>query len=438
MMERMLGSTHGHPGQKIAVVGLGYVGLPLAVAFAEAGVSVVGLDVVPERAAMLNAGLSYIDDIPHQRLAAVVHSGLLTGTVDPACLASASDTVICVPTPLTKQRTPDLRAVESAARMVAAHLQRGQLVVLESTTYPGTTTELVSPILEASGLRVGTDFSLAFSPERIDPGATGSSGFTLRNTPKIVGGVTEACTARAAALYRLVVQHVVPVGSPEVAEMAKLFENIFRNVNIALVNELSMVCDRMGIDIWEVLDAADTKPFGFMRFNPGPGVGGHCIPVDPFYLTWKAREYGLHTRFIELAGEINENMPRYVVERIARSLNTQKRSLNGSRILALGIAYKPNISDLRESPGVTVIEHLIREGAEVRYHDPHVPEAMIAGTLVDSVPLTVDELESADCVVVLTDHNAVDYDLVTRHARFVVDTRHRVSSHRSNVAVRTA
>ncbi len=436
MMESVVESIHRYPEQKIVVVGLGYVGLPLAVAFAEAGASVIGLDVVPERAAMLNAGVSYIDDIPHQRLAEVVRSRL-TATVDPRCLASATDIVICVPTPLTKQRTPDLRAVEGAARTVAAHLQPGQLVVLESTTYPGTTSDLVSPILETSGLRAGIDFALAFSPERIDPGATGSSGFSLWNTPKIVGGVTEACTARATALYRHVVQQVVPVGSPQVAEMAKLFENIFRNVNIALVNELSMVCDRMGIDIWEVLDAAATKPFGFMRFNPGPGVGGHCIPVDPFYLTWKAREYGLHTRFIELAGEINENMPRYVVERVARALNTRRKSLNGSRILALGIAYKPNISDLRESPGVTVIEHLIREGAGVRYHDPHVPEAMIAGVLMDSVRLTEDELAAADCVVILTDHNAVDYDLVARHAGLVVDTRNRVHACPSGVAVRS-
>jgi UDP-N-acetyl-D-glucosamine dehydrogenase len=418
-------------GPQVVVVGLGYAGLPLAVAFAEAGVEVVGLDVAPRRVEMLGEGISYIDDIPDERLDAVVRSGAFSATVDPACLERATDIVICVPTPLTRHRIPDMRPIESAARTIAAWLRPGQLVVLESTTYPGTTEEVVKPLLEAGGLRAGADFALGYSPERIDPGATGSGGYTLRNTPKLVSGLTDGCIERAAALYSRVVDCVVPVGSPRIAEMAKLFENIFRNVNLALVNELSMLCDRMDLDVWEVLDAAATKPFGFMRFNPSPGVGGHCIPVDPFYLTWKAREYGMHTRFIELAGEINENMPRHVVGRVIRALNGERKSLNGSRILALGVAYKANVSDMRGSPALTVIEGLRAEGAAVFYHDPHVPEVEIAGAPMRSVPLTAEEIAAADCVVVLTDHAGVDYGLVARHAPLVVDTRNCV--HKSRV-----
>ncbi len=414
----------------VVVVGLGYAGLPLAVAFAEAGVQVVGLDVAPKRVEMINGGASYIDDIADERLNDVVTSGAFSATVDPACLERATDIIICVPTPLTKHRIPDMRPIESASRTVAACLRPGQLVVLESTTYPGTTDEVVRPILEDSGLQAGVDFALAYSPERIDPGATGSGGFTLRNTPKLVGGLTESCAARAAALYGRVVDCLVPVSSPRIAEMAKLFENIFRNVNMALVNELSILCERMDLDVWEVLDAAATKPFGFTRFNPSPGVGGHCIPVDPFYLTWKAREYGMHTRFVELAGEINENMPRHVVGRVTRALNDQMKSLKGSRILALGVAYKANVSDMRGSPAIAVIEGLVSDGAEVRYHDPHVPEVHVAGSSMKSVPLTADEIAHADCVLVLTDHSSVDYGLVVDHARMVVDTRNCVRKSR--------
>jgi UDP-N-acetyl-D-glucosamine dehydrogenase len=355
-----------------------------------------------------------------------VAAGRLAATTDPSRIREASAVIICVPTPLTQHHVPDLHAVESAARMVATHLQPCHLVVLESTTYPETTDGFLRPILEESGLRAGIDFALAFSPERIDPGSTGSSGFTLRNTPKLVGGLTPACTERAVALYQSIVDHVVPVSSPRVAEMAKLFENIFRNVNIALVNELSMLCDQMGLNVWEVLDAAGTKPFGFMRFSPGPGVGGHCIPVDPFYLTWKAREYGMHTRFIELAGEINENMPRYVANQVVRALNGQQKSLNGAKVLALGIAYKANISDLRESPAVRVIEELRAGGGQISYHDPHVPSVEIAGKTLQSVPLTEDALASSDCCVILTDHAAVDYALVAARAPLIVDTRNRV------------
>ena len=408
---------------RIVVVGMGYVGLPLAVAFAEANQWVTGLELNPARVATINRGASYIDDIPDERLQPLVASGHLAASVDPAIVAESDVVVICVPTPLTKQRAPDMRAIESAARAIAPYLKPGHLVVLESTTYPGTTDELLRPILEAHGLIAGTDIALAFSPERIDPGSTSSSGFSLRNTPKVVGGLTAACTARAVALYSTIVDRVVPVSSTRVAEMAKLFENIFRNVNIALVNELSILCDRMDLDVWEVVDASATKPFGFMRFDPGPGVGGHCIPVDPFYLTWKAREYGLHTRFIELAGEINETMPRVVVQRVARVLNGHQRSLNGARVLALGAAYKANISDMRESPAITVMEELHADGADLRYHDPHVTEITIGSLTLQSVPLTEAEIAAADCVVILTAHKAVDYDLVAKHAKSVVDTR---------------
>jgi UDP-N-acetyl-D-glucosamine dehydrogenase len=422
--------------ERIAILGLGYVGLPLALAFAEAGHTVIGYEISPERVALINAGYSYIDDIASERLASVVEQRRLLATSEPADLRSASAVIICVPTPLTKQRIPDMRWVEQAAKVVAGELQRGQLIVLESTTYPGTTNELLIPILETSGLTAGTDFSVAFSPERVDPGATSSSGFNIRNTPKIVGGLTPACTDRAVALYGSVVDQVVPVNSPHIAEMAKLFENIFRNVNIALVNELTMLCHKMDLNVWEVLDAAGTKPFGFMKFSPGPGVGGHCIPVDPFYLTWKAREYGVHTRFIELAGEINDSMPSYVVSRITDALNVQQKSLNGSSILAIGVAYKPNISDIRESPALRVVEELIQLGATVRFHDPHVAQVSIANEALCSVPLTAAEIADADCVVILTDHDAIDYGLISDNAELVVDTRRRIARRQTEAVVR--
>lgn len=414
------------PDRSVAVIGLGYVGLPLALSFAESGLSVVGVDVDPTRPSRIMSGSSYIDDVSDERLQKVIRSGSFTATIDPSALEEVGAIIICVPTPLTEHRVPDLRAIEGAAKTITSRLRKGHLVILESTTFPETTEGILQPILEESGLRAGVDFSLAFSPERIDPGATGSSGYTLRNTPKLVGGLTSACTERAARLYGNVVDHIVTVDSPRVAELAKLFENIFRNVNIALVNELMMLCNRMDLNVWDVLDAAGTKPFGFMRFNPGPGVGGHCIPVDPFYLTWKAREYGMHTRFIELAGEINEAMPRYIAGRVVEALNSRKKSLNGARVLALGVAYKANISDMRESPAIQVIAELIKGGADVIYHDPHVPRVNIAGKNLTSIDLDSDTVAAADCVVVLTDHAAVDYDVICEHATLIVDTRNRV------------
>lgn len=411
---------------RIVVVGMGYVGLPLAVAFAERGACVTGLELSADRVAALNSGISYLADISEESIKKIVGSGNLRATTSDDCLDDAEAIIICVPTPLTEHRTPDMRAVKNATLRIAAHLQPGQLVVLESTTYPGTTNELLQPILESSGLDAGEDFLLAFSPERIDPGSTGSSGFNLRNTPKLVGGVNAASTRAASQLYARVVDQVVEVSSARVAEMTKLYENIFRNVNIALANELSILCDEMDLDVWEILDAAGTKPFGFMRFNPGPGVGGHCIPIDPFYLTWKAREYGLHTRFIELAGEVNDSMPRYIADKVAKRLNEDRKSLNGARILGIGVAYKANIPDLRESPAIEVLEHLLVGGAELRYHDPFVPFVDIGKTRFTSVPLNIEEISAADCVVVLTDHANIDYELIGGHARAVVDSRNRV------------
>lgn len=411
---------------KIVVIGMGYVGLPLAAAFAESGACVTGLELSADRVAELNSGQSYLADVPTEQINRLVGSGHLRATTSDECLEAANAVIICVPTPLTEHRTPDMRAVKNAALRIAARIQPRQLIVLESTTYPGTTNELIQPILETSGLDAGEDFLLAFSPERIDPGSTGSSGFNLRNTPKLVGGINPASTTAAVNLYTRIVDRVVDVSSSRIAEMTKLYENIYRNVNIALANELSMLCDQMGLNVWEVLEAAGTKPFGFQRFNPGPGVGGHCIPVDPFYLTWKAREFGLHTRFIELAGEVNDAMPRYVADKVARKLNDARKSLNGARVLGIGVAYKANIPDLRESPAIEVLEHLIAGGADIHYHDPHVPQVLLSGTKYTSVALTEAEIEAADCVVVLTDHEQIDYEVIASHARAVVDTRNRV------------
>ena len=401
---------------RVGVVGLGYVGLPLAVAFAEAGADVVGLDANPRTVEALRAGTSSIEDIPSERLAPLVGSGLAI-TTDHAELASCDAVVICVPTPLANQREPDLTYVDSATQALAAVLRKGQLVVLESTTYPGTTRDRVAPILEESGLAAGRDFHLAFSPERIDPGRT---DHTIRTTPKVVGGLTEACLARAVELYSLVCDEVVEVSTPEAAELSKLLENIFRSVNIALVNELAILCDRMGIDIWEVVDAAATKPFGFMRFEPGPGMGGHCLPVDPFYLAFKAREYDFPTEFVELAGKINVQQPHFCVERVSRALNEVAKPVNGSRVLLLGVSYKGGVGDLREAPALK-IAHLLRElGADVSYHDPHVAEVAELG--LDSVPLD-EALAACDVACVVTAHPEVDYEAVVRTAPLVVDFR---------------
>ena len=399
----------------VAIVGAGYVGMPLARTFADAGHEVLLVDV--ERAVVdgINRGESHIEDVPSEALAALVEKGTVRATTDYDELANADAILIALATPLTKQREPDLSIVTTAVKGIAERLKKGQLVVLESTTYPGTTREVVQPILEElSGLRVGEGFHLAFSPERVDPGR---EDWTTRTVPKIVGGVTPECTRRAAELYGSAVESVHAVSSPEAAELTKLLENIFRSVNIALVNELAQLCERMGIDVWEVVDAAATKPFGFMSFKPGPGLGGHCIPVDPFYLTWKAREYGFYTEFIELAGKVNENMPYYCRSLISQALNHgAQRSLKGSKVLVLGVAYKADISDVRESPALKVMELLEAAGSEVSYHDPHVPS--FDGK--SSVPL---DPGAYDCVAILTAHSSIDHSQVVRDAKVVVDFR---------------
>jgi UDP-N-acetyl-D-glucosamine dehydrogenase len=399
----------------VAIVGAGYVGVPLAQVFAEAGRTVVLFDVQPALVAKLNRGVSHIEDVPSEVFGPLVERGL-RATTDFDELRDADAILVAVPTPLSKQREPDLSYVERAAGDIAKRLRPGQLVVLESTTYPGTTRETVLPILERSGLKVGEDFFLAFSPERVDPGR---EDWTTQNVPKVIGGITPACTERAAELYGSALETVHCVSSPEAAELTKLLENIFRSVNIALVNEIAQLCDRMGIDIWEVVDAAATKPFGFMRFEPGPGLGGHCIPIDPFYLTWKAREFDFTTRFIELAGEVNQNMPYFCRSLISQALNHGgERSLKGSKVLVLGVAYKADIGDMRESPALKLIELLHNAGAEVAYHDPHVPE--LPEHALSSVPL---EPGAYDCVTIVTAHSSIDYGRVVEDAPIVVDLR---------------
>lgn len=411
-----------------APIGLGYVGLPLALAAAEAGYTVLGFDADPDKVARLEAGESYLEHIPAAAVARARASGRFAATADFDRLVEAEVIAICVPTPLGRHREPDLSFVEGTARQIAKRLRRGQLVILESTTYPGTTREILRPILESTGLRSGEDFFLAYSPEREDPG---NVDFSTSRIPRLVGGDGDRARDLACAFYARFVDQVVPVSSPEVAEAAKLTENIFRAVNIALVNELKLVFHRMGIDVFEVIEAAATKPFGYMPFWPGPGLGGHCIPIDPFYLTWRAREFGLSTRFVELAGEINRMMPEYVVARLTEELDRRfRKGLNGARILLLGVAYKKNVDDTRESPAFAIWERLRERGAEVAYHDPHVPvipktreHAALAGTA--SVPLTPGNLAGFDAVLIVTDHDAVDYRLLREHAPLVVDTRGR-------------
>jgi UDP-N-acetyl-D-glucosamine dehydrogenase len=400
----------------VGVIGLGYVGLPLVVAFAEAGQQVVAVDVDPRKIAAIKAGDSYIEDIPSERLQAVLP--LIDATSHYQPLARADAVIICVPTPLTPNREPDLGALTGAAHALGQVLQREQLVVLESTTYPGTTREHLVPLLEEhSELTVGTDFNVAFSPERVDPGRT---DFTLRTTPKVLGGMTQECGDRAAQLYGIVCDHVVRVSTPEAAEMTKLLENIFRSVNIALVNELAILADRMGIDIWEVVDAASTKPYGFMRFEPGPGMGGHCLPVDPFYLTWRAREFHMSTEFIELAGKINQHMPYHCVERIERALNDVAKPINGSRIALLGISYKGGVGDIRESPALRIIEMLAERGADLCYHDPHVPSLPDSG--LESLALE-QAVADADAVVLVTVHPGIDHAQIAHDAALFIDLR---------------
>jgi UDP-N-acetyl-D-glucosamine dehydrogenase len=401
---------------KVGIIGLGYVGLPLAVAFAEADVDVVGLDVDHRVVEGIANGQSSVEDVPSERLAPLVGRRVEV-TTDHSRFADCDAVVICVPTPLAHQREPDLAYVDSAARSLAAVLRKGQLVVLESTTYPGTTRDRLLPLLEESGMRAGEDFHLAFSPERIDPGRT---DHTIRTTPKLVGGLTPACLERATELYSAICDEVVPLSSPEAAELTKLLENIFRSVNIALVNELAMLSDRMGIDIWEVVDAAATKPFGFMRFEPGPGMGGHCLPIDPFYLAFKAREYDFPTEFIELAGKINQQQPHFCVEKVVRALNDVGKPVRGSRVLLLGVSYKTGVGDLRESPALKIARLLRELGAEVAYHDPHVPE--VAELDLRSVALD-DGLDACDVACVVTAHREVDYERVVSGAPLVVDFR---------------
>jgi UDP-N-acetyl-D-glucosamine dehydrogenase len=420
----------------VAVVGLGYVGLPLAVAFAEHGFPVVGIDVDERKTEALNHGRSYVQDISSERLAPLVESsqvvageppakGRLTATTDYAALDCCDVAIICVPTPLNKTRDPDVRYLIQAGESVAKHVHSGMLVILESTTYPGTTEELLLPMLSTrSGEQswvVGQDFYLAFSPERIDPGRT---DFTVENTPKVVGGVTPDCRDAAVAIYSQIIERVVPVSSTQTAEMVKLLENTFRAVNIALVNEIAIMCDRLGIDAWEVIEAAATKPYGFMKFTPGPGVGGHCIPLDPHYLSWKLRTLNYNARFVQLAGEINSEMPRYWVEKVQDALNRAGKPLKSSRVLVLGVAYKKDIDDVRESPALDILELLHAKGAEVKYHDPYIPVLLHNGHGFTSEPDLDQALNNADCVVIVTDHSTYDWPSVARQARLIVDTRH--------------
>jgi len=403
------------------VVGLGYVGLPLVMEFARAGYRVLGFDVNQGVVDALNAGRSHIKDVPASAVAEAVRSGKFVATTDLARLREPDAISICVPTPLSKTKDPDVSYVLAATDAVKRALRRGQVVILESTTYPGTTRELMLPALEATGLKVGEDFFLAFSPERVDPG---NPQWNTRNTPKIVGGITPACLQVATALYQPAIEQLVPVSSTEAAELVKILENTFRSVNIGLVNEMAIVCDKLGVDVWEVIDAAGTKPFGFMKFKPGPGVGGHCIPLDPHYLAWKMRTLNYKTRFIELAGELNAAMPEYWIAKLAERLNDAGKAVRGSTVLVLGVAYKKDIDDIRESPALDVIRLLHQRGATVCYHDPFVAHVKEDGMELASVPLTTATLEAADCVIVVTDHSTVDYGMVARHARAVVDTRH--------------
>jgi UDP-N-acetyl-D-glucosamine dehydrogenase len=415
---------------KIAIIGLGYAGLPLACTFAEAGFRVVGFDIDARKVQEISAGRSYIAHIDGERINRLGASARLTATSDFSQLSTCDAAIICVPTPLAEGRVPDLHYVIDTTRAVQSHLHRGQLVVLESTTYPGTTDEVLLPILVESGMRPGEDFFLAFSPEREDPA---NKEFSTRTIPKIVGGVTERCLQVASAAYSEVVECVVPVSSARVAEAAKLLENIYRCVNIAMINELKLLFERMKIDTWEVVKAASTKPFGFTPFYPGPGLGGHCIPIDPFYLSWKARQYDFHTRFIELAGEINSSLPAHVVDRVADGLNLQGKPLKGASVMLIGVAYKADVDDVRESPALTIIRLLHSKLARVSYHDPLVPRLRSRHLERDmaSVELTADSIETQDAVVIVTNHRSIDYKLIVRNARLIIDTRNATQEHRA-------
>ena len=418
---------------RVGVIGLGYVGLPLAVEFARAGFEVTGFDVDAAKTSQIAAGKSYIPDIPEADVEACVRAGRLTATTDMTQLAAMDAIDICVPTPLRKTRDPDLSYIVKAVEAVAAVLRTGQLIILESTTYPGTTDEVVQPTLEARGLKADDDFFLAFSPERVDPG---NRQYTTKNIPKIVGGVGPASTEAASALYGATVETVVPVSSTRVAEMVKLLENTFRAVNIGLVNEIALMCHQMDIDVWEVIDAAKTKPFGFMPFYPGPGLGGHCIPVDPFYLSWKARQTGFECRFIELAGHINASMPQFVVERVTDALNTRRKSINGSRVHLVGVAYKQDVNDMRESPALDVLELLSKRGAVLSYSDPFVPQLKLDDLCLTSVDLSTAIEQAPDCAVICTDHRVFDYDALVQSGTLVVDTRNALKHHQADTIFR--
>lgn len=417
----------------VAVVGLGYVGLPLAVAFAQAGFNVVGFDIQQKRVDLVNKGQSYVVDIDSKSLSEAVANKLLEATTDQRRLKEVDAICICVPTPLTKTKEPDLSAVIYESEEISKQLQPGQLVALESTTYPGTTSEVMLPILERSGLKGGRDFYLAYSPERVDPG---SKKYNIRNTPKVVGGIDSQSTKLAELLYRQVSEVVVPLSCPEAAEMTKIFENVFRSVNIALVNELTLLCEKMGISVWEVIDAAASKPFGYMPFYPGPGIGGHCIPLDPYYLANKAREYDFHTRFIELAADINEQMPYYVASRIMEALNDSGKSLNDAKVLVLGVAYKKDVEDARESPSLKLIQLLREKGANLSYNDPYIGTIQVSEETLASVELTEERLSMSDCVVIATDHSGYDYQNIVDKASLVFDARGATRRLRSNNIVR--
>ena len=420
MSEAQLIDRIGNRSARISVIGQGYVGLPLALEFARAGFTVSGLDTDLDRVAALSAGHSYSPDVSSEDLARVVGEGRYEATADFSGLDASDIVIICVPTPLRKSKDPDISFVVVAAQEVASRFRPGQLVILESTTYPGTTEELLLPLFEARGARAGENFFLAFSPERIDPG---NATFKVRTIPKVVGGVTPACTRLAALLYRQIVERVSEVSSPKIAELAKLYENVFRNVNIALANEFALMCRRLDISTREVIDAAATKPFGFLPFYPGPGIGGHCIAVDPFYLSWKMRLNGYEARFIHLADEINASMPTYVVELVTEALNRRRHCVNASKILALGVAYKRGVADIRESPALEIIARLRDKGADVAYADPHVPSIVVDGTVLKAVELTDEDVQAADCVLILTDHPEFDYRRIVEIAPLVVDTR---------------
>jgi len=417
----------------IGIVGLGYVGLPLAVAFAEAGFKVLGFDVQQSRTDQVNKGNSYIADIESKRLKPLINKKRLVATTDQSKINNVDAVCICVPTPINKTKDPDLSYVITEAEEVSRYMKKGQLIILESTTYPGTTREVVLPILERSGLKAGKSYYMAFSPERVDPG---NYNFTVKNTPKVVGGINPVSTRMASLLYSQISDKTIPVSSPEAAEMTKVFENVFRNINIALVNELAHLCHHMGISVWEVIEAAATKPFGYMQFKPGPGVGGHCIPIDPYYLSHKAREYDFHMRFIELAAEINENMPYYATSCIAEALNTYGKSLKNAKIILLGVTYKKDVADLRESPSLKLLELLHQKGADIKYNDPYIPKIQLPSKKLSSITLNKTSISAADCIVIATNHSCYDLKSIIKMSKLVYDTRGVTRKFKNNHIIR--